>query len=208
MTINFSEVWPRQILDLGKQFNLMDVLKTPWRYLCKTSCRRLQNVLKTSARQLWLLKCCKNEIYIQQNIFTFNKKYLISTKTFTFNKIYLHSMKICLYLIILNFHAGLYFSWKKWNVQWNFFIQWFSVVKSGLSFISEIAYVSWLVCILTSTQTHVPISSLRLHSTSDSFAVRFSGLQSGLSKRSCAYSLFLQLRALYWPISLHLIEET
>ena len=44
---NFSEVWPRQILELGKQFNLMarqDVLKM--------SSRRLQNVLETSWRSL------------------------------------------------------------------------------------------------------------------------------------------------------------
>ena len=60
LTINFSEVWPRQILELGKQFNLMirlqnilkaslqDVLKMSWRRFCKTSWRRLENVLKTS----------------------------------------------------------------------------------------------------------------------------------------------------------------
>ena len=62
LTINFSEVWPRQILDLGKQFNLMirlenvlkislqDVLKMSWRRLedvFKTSWRRLEDVLKT-----------------------------------------------------------------------------------------------------------------------------------------------------------------
>ena len=35
LILNFSEVWPRQILDLGKQFNLM----TPW--------KRLEDVLKT-----------------------------------------------------------------------------------------------------------------------------------------------------------------
>ena len=56
LTINFSEVWPRQILDLGKQFTLMirlensfarrfeDVLKAYW--------GRIQNILKTSLRHL------------------------------------------------------------------------------------------------------------------------------------------------------------
>ena len=51
---------PRQILELGKQFNLMirlqnilkaslqDVLKMSWRRFCKTSWRHLENVLKTS----------------------------------------------------------------------------------------------------------------------------------------------------------------
>ena len=73
LAINFSEVWPRQIRDLGKQFKLMihletflktflqdalkvssrclevgDVLKMSWRRFCKTSWRRLENVLKTS----------------------------------------------------------------------------------------------------------------------------------------------------------------
>ena len=72
LTINFSEVWPRQILELGKQFNLMirlqnilkaslqDVLKMSWRRFCKTSwrcledvfARRLEDVLKTSWRRL------------------------------------------------------------------------------------------------------------------------------------------------------------
>ena len=75
LTINFSEVWPRQILELAKQFNLMiplqnilkaslrmswkrlcrpfgDVFKTSWRRLGKTSWRRLENVLKTSWRRL------------------------------------------------------------------------------------------------------------------------------------------------------------
>ena len=62
LTINFSVVWPRQILDLGKQFTLMirpestfarrfeDVLKTSWRCLenaWKTSWRCLEDVLKT-----------------------------------------------------------------------------------------------------------------------------------------------------------------
>ena len=72
LTINFSEVWPRQIFDLGKQFNLMIrlenvlktslkvVLKTFWRYLEDISARRredvlktfLQDVLKTSSKRL------------------------------------------------------------------------------------------------------------------------------------------------------------
>ena len=63
LTINFSEVWPRQILDLGKQFNLMipleNVLKTSLQYLqmllqdvFKTFWRRLEDVLKTSWRHL------------------------------------------------------------------------------------------------------------------------------------------------------------
>ena len=59
LTINFSEVWPRQILDLVKQFNLMirlenvlkislqDLLKMSWRRVCKTSWRRFENFLKT-----------------------------------------------------------------------------------------------------------------------------------------------------------------
>ena len=53
LIINFSEVWPRQILYLGKQFNLMihfdnvlkrsleDILKMSWRQIWKTSWRRL-----------------------------------------------------------------------------------------------------------------------------------------------------------------------
>ena len=59
----FSEVWPRQILDLGKQFNLMmsskrlediftrrleDVLKTAWTCLEDIFARRLADVLKIS----------------------------------------------------------------------------------------------------------------------------------------------------------------
>ena len=76
LTINFSKVWSTQILELGKQFNLMihlqnilkaslqDVLKMSWRRFCrrledvlktflqgrrlgKTSWRRLENILKT-----------------------------------------------------------------------------------------------------------------------------------------------------------------
>ena len=65
LTINFSEVWPWQMLELGKQFNLMihfeDVLKVSWRWLCKTiwpnvlkiSWRRLKDVLKMSRRRFW-----------------------------------------------------------------------------------------------------------------------------------------------------------
>ena len=57
LIINFSKVLPRQILDLGKQFNLMihlenvlktsleDVLKMSWRRFCKTSWRRFEDVL-------------------------------------------------------------------------------------------------------------------------------------------------------------------
>ena len=79
LTINFSEVWPGQILELGKQFNLMiplqnilkaslqdvlkmswtrlcrpleDVFKTSWRRLGKTSWGSLENVLKMSWRRL------------------------------------------------------------------------------------------------------------------------------------------------------------
>ena len=75
LTINFPEVWPRQILDLGKQFKLMirlenmlktslqDVLKMYWRRLehvlkkilqgiLKTFWWRLEDVLKTSWRCL------------------------------------------------------------------------------------------------------------------------------------------------------------
>ena len=40
MIINFSEVWPRQILDLGKKFNL--------KYLDYMFTRRLEYNLKTS----------------------------------------------------------------------------------------------------------------------------------------------------------------
>ena len=59
LTINFSKVWSTQILELGKQFNLMihlqnilkaslqDVLKMSWRRFC----RRLEDVLKTSWRR-------------------------------------------------------------------------------------------------------------------------------------------------------------
>ena len=51
LTINFSEVWPRQSLDFGKQFNLMirfeNVFKTSWQDVLKTSSKRLEDVLKT-----------------------------------------------------------------------------------------------------------------------------------------------------------------
>ena len=75
-------MWPRQILELGKQFNLMirlqnilkaslqDVLKMSWRRFCKTSwrrledvwprriywswSRRLEDVFKTSSEDEWL----------------------------------------------------------------------------------------------------------------------------------------------------------
>ena len=50
LIINFWEVWPRKKVDLGKQFHLY-ALKTSWRHLCKTPCRRLQNVLKMSWRR-------------------------------------------------------------------------------------------------------------------------------------------------------------
>ena len=64
LTIDFSELWPRQILDLGKQFNLMirlenilkisfqDVLKMSWRCLEDVFERRLEDVLKPSWRCL------------------------------------------------------------------------------------------------------------------------------------------------------------
>ena len=56
MTINFSEVWPRQILDLGKQFNLMiglkNVLKISLQDVFKTSWRRLEDALKTSMQDV------------------------------------------------------------------------------------------------------------------------------------------------------------
>ena len=92
LTINFSEVWPRQILELGKQFNLMirlqnilkaslqDVLKTSWRCLenvfadlLKTFskpledalARRLEDVLKTFWKRLEdVLKTYGQEEYI------------------------------------------------------------------------------------------------------------------------------------------------
>ena len=69
LTINFSEVWPRQIFELRKQFNLMTPCKTSWRSLedifadvLKTSWQEVlkmtwQDVLKTSWRRLedeWL----------------------------------------------------------------------------------------------------------------------------------------------------------
>ena len=61
LTMNFSEVWPMQILDLVKQYNLMirlenvlktslqDVLKTSWRRMVKTNKFVL---IKTSWRRL------------------------------------------------------------------------------------------------------------------------------------------------------------
>ena len=75
LTINFSEVWSRQILlwitvfavRLRKVLNtsrrlveyvstndltLWYVLKTSWRDLCKTSWRRLEDIFKTSRRDL------------------------------------------------------------------------------------------------------------------------------------------------------------
>ena len=73
LIINFPEVKPRQILDLGKQFNLMirlenvlktsleDVLKMFWRRFPKTSLKRfddilarhLEDVLKTFLKTSW-----------------------------------------------------------------------------------------------------------------------------------------------------------
>ena len=44
LTINFSEVWPRQILELGKQFNQMIRLS---KNLEGILARRLEDVLKT-----------------------------------------------------------------------------------------------------------------------------------------------------------------
>ena len=67
LIIYFSEVWPRQILDLGKQFNLMihlenvlkrslqDVLKMSWRHLedvLKISSEHLEDILKMSSERL------------------------------------------------------------------------------------------------------------------------------------------------------------
>ena len=48
-------MWPRQILELGKQFNLMirlqNILKASLQDLLKISWKRLENVLKTSWRR-------------------------------------------------------------------------------------------------------------------------------------------------------------
>ena len=75
LTINFSEVWSRQILDLGKQFNLMihlenvlktslpdvlkmswrhleDIFKTSWKRFCKMSSRSLQEIFQTSCQDV------------------------------------------------------------------------------------------------------------------------------------------------------------
>ena len=58
LTISFSEMWPRQILELGKQFNLMirnmiqNILKAPLQDVVKMYWRRLEDVLKTSWRRL------------------------------------------------------------------------------------------------------------------------------------------------------------
>ena len=66
LTTNFSELWPREIFDLGKQFNLMihlgnvlktslqNVLKMSWRLFCKTSSRRRswRHFCKTFSRRL------------------------------------------------------------------------------------------------------------------------------------------------------------
>ena len=46
LTINFSEVWPRQILELGKQFNLMIRLRN----ILKAS---LQDVLQGYFKMFW-----------------------------------------------------------------------------------------------------------------------------------------------------------
>ena len=114
-------------------------------------------------------------------------------KTFIFNKTYLHSMKIYLHLIIFNFHSFLFFLQKKKKiyiyiyacVQWHFLIQWFSVVKSGLSFISEkpktVGWsVSWLqrVCSHKFTQTSFYIWQFRCSLLK--FIVRFVKTNLGL----------------------------
>ena len=56
VTINFSELWARQILHLYKQFNLMirlgNVLKTSFQDVLKMSWRRVQKDLKISWRCL------------------------------------------------------------------------------------------------------------------------------------------------------------
>ena len=56
LTINFSEVWPRQILDLEKQLNRMirleNVLKTSLQDILKMPSKSLEDVFKTSWRCL------------------------------------------------------------------------------------------------------------------------------------------------------------
>ena len=56
LTINFSEVWPRQILDLEKQLNRMirleNVLKTSLQDILKIPSKSLEDVFKTSWRCL------------------------------------------------------------------------------------------------------------------------------------------------------------
>ena len=86
LTMNFSEVRPRQNLDLGKQFNLVmslkrlkgifarriqNVLKTSWRHFCRPSLKTswrcleavfkdvLQNVLKTPWR-------CLEDVFVRR----------------------------------------------------------------------------------------------------------------------------------------------
>ena len=58
LTIDFSEVWPRQIFDLGKQFNLMirpeNVLKTSLEDFLKTFWKRLEDVLKTYGKNEYI----------------------------------------------------------------------------------------------------------------------------------------------------------
>ena len=72
LTINFTEVLLRQILDLGKQLNLMirhkNVLKTSLQDILKMYWRRLEDVLKTSWRcleEVWrcLEEVCPKRIY-------------------------------------------------------------------------------------------------------------------------------------------------
>ena len=56
LTKNFSEVWPRQILDLGKQFNLEirleNVLKTSLQDVLKMSWTHFEDVLKTFLQEV------------------------------------------------------------------------------------------------------------------------------------------------------------
>ena len=97
LIINFSEVWPRQILDLGKEFNLMiclercledvlktflqDVLKTSWQDVLKMSGRRLEDVLKTSWRRLLKTYEYGNYIRLDQDVLRTSWWRLLKTKT-------------------------------------------------------------------------------------------------------------------------------
>ena len=102
---------------------------------------------------IWLLKCYKNTFlysiffYLKNYIHSYSiKKYFSFVRILSFKEnIFIFNQNILVFKKFL-YSNGFFFRIKnifsfnrKKCVQWNIFIQWFSVVKSGLPFVSEIA---------------------------------------------------------------------